>query len=363
MQNSLYISNSKKIKRILKIFSFIIIFTIVLKIITGVLSVKASDGIAQWDVFYEIEKNSLDVLVLGSSHAYVNINPVVMFEENGIAAFNLCGSMQPMWNSYYFLKEALKYQKPKLVILEGYGTCYNDNYTEYGEDVDCSPRIIKNNFGMKWSLNKIESIINSAPEGRKAEFLIELIQCHNRYEELTAWDFYDLAKYPEGKTWRGQADRNDYNACAYPVAEILNSTEIGSLTPKTEEYYRKILQLANEEGIELKVVLTPYPSIKMHEKAILNKAKLIADEYGVEFVDFNTDEYYEMIGVDFSSDFVDGVHMNYIGNEKYSRFFAKYLETQYDLPDRRGNEVYIDWEKEIQVRNDRILKMEENSNN
>lgn len=355
MQNSLYISNSKFYKRSAKVIVFALVLILVLKISTEVLSVKFTDGIAQWDVFYEIEENTLDVLVIGSSHAYVNINPVVMYDKEGIAAFNLCASMQPMWNSYYFIKEALKYQTPELIILEGYGTCYNDNYTEYGENTDIAPRVIKNNFGMKWSLTKLQSIITSVPKERRGEFIIELMQTHNRYESLNESDFKEIGKYPEGKTWRGQADRMDSEINEYPEYSILQETGTNEMTPKTEEYYRKILQLAQDEGIPLCVVLTPYPSIKDTDKRTFNTAKLIAEEYGADFVDFNTAYFYEDIGLDFATDYADVVHMNNNGNEKFSTYFADYLISKYSLPDRRGNETYIDWESEVEVRKQNVL--------
>ncbi len=72
------------------------------------------------DAFRNLEEDSLDILVLGSSHAYVDINPAVLWSEYGIAAYDLCGSNQPMWNTYYYLKEALKTQTPKVVVLEAY---------------------------------------------------------------------------------------------------------------------------------------------------------------------------------------------------------------------------------------------------
>lgn len=355
MQNSSFISNSEKLKNAFKIAAFILLLLLALYLVSDMLSLKSTDGIAQWDVFYDIEEDTLDVLVIGSSHAFVNINPVVMYESEGVAAFNLCSTMQPMWNSYYFIKEALKYQKPKLIVLEGYGVCYKDDYTDYEQNPDISARVIKNNYGMKWSLNKIESIVNSVPKERSAEFLISLIQTHNRYEELSNLDFYELADYPKGRTWRGQADHFSVAKQNAPDEEILRDTGIGGITSKTEEYYRKILQLANEEDIPVLVMYTPYPGIKQREKIIFNAAEKIADEYGADFIDFNTSAYYEEIGLDFTTDYVDIVHMNAYGNEKFSKFFADYLMDNYDLTDRRGDENYIDWEEEVAVRKQLML--------
>ena len=70
------------------------------------------------DGFYDEPKNSIDVLVLGSSNAYTAIIPNVIYNEYGITSYVLGSSVQRMWISYYYLEEALKYQKPKVVALE-----------------------------------------------------------------------------------------------------------------------------------------------------------------------------------------------------------------------------------------------------
>lgn len=62
--------------------------------------------------FYNQKENTIDVLCIGNSATYVNINPAIMW-ENGIASFNLCESSQMPWNTYYYLEEALKTQKEK----------------------------------------------------------------------------------------------------------------------------------------------------------------------------------------------------------------------------------------------------------
>ena len=61
-----------------------------------------------------------------------------------------------MWNSYYALKEALKTQKPKLVMLEAFATLWDMEYSD-------ATRIIKNTFGMAPSVNKLEALADSAP--------------------------------------------------------------------------------------------------------------------------------------------------------------------------------------------------------
>ena len=143
---------------------FIVILTVVLLYTNRVFKVKYGDGIYDVTKFYELENETVDVLILGSSHAFEDFNTGTLWSEYGMAAYVLGGSVQPMWNTYYYLKEALKTQKPQLIVLEGYTAVYESEFID-------DSRIIKNNYGLKWSRDKVNSIKISAPEARWNEFL------------------------------------------------------------------------------------------------------------------------------------------------------------------------------------------------
>ena len=90
----------------------------------------------------------VDVLFLGSSHVFETYNTSVLWDEYGIASYVLGGSVQPMWNTYFYMKEALKTQTPELIVLDAYCCEYREEYNDYS-------RQIKNCYGMKPSLNKL----------------------------------------------------------------------------------------------------------------------------------------------------------------------------------------------------------------
>ena len=63
-------------------------------------------------------EDSVDVLILGDSLSIANISPMELWKEQGITSY-VCGqSGQRATESYYLLKQALKTQTPRLVILE-----------------------------------------------------------------------------------------------------------------------------------------------------------------------------------------------------------------------------------------------------
>ena len=66
-------------KKFLKIFSFVLVFALTLTGSLSALNFKYLDSVYKFDAFYDLPKNSVDVLVLGSSHAYQGINTAVLW--------------------------------------------------------------------------------------------------------------------------------------------------------------------------------------------------------------------------------------------------------------------------------------------
>lgn len=327
----------------IRIVCFVIILAVILSHIFYILRFKNFDGIYNFEKFYQLEDNCVDVLVLGSSHAFDTFNTGYLYENYGIAAYVLGGSAQPIWNTYYYLEEALETQKPKMIVLEAYSLARWD--VDYAVDVGYPDVfIIKNTYGIKLSVRKFENMKVSIPEDRFAEFLPTYIQSHSKYSELGKKDFIDnqsgIAFY---ENWHGF--QNITISTPWEMPDVDGYTEKISLTVKNEEYFRKILELARFENIPIIVVAAPYVNSMIPEhQMIYNTVKEIADEYGVDFINFNSSEMYREIGLNHDTDFSDGDHLNYMGNVKASKYVADYILAMTDIPDRRGDSNYISWE-------------------
>lgn len=89
-------------RKFAKVISFIMIMLILSSIFYKSFSFKYADGIYTLKEFYKERDNSIDVLFLGSSHMFVNVNPSILWKEYGMAGFDLGGSVQPLWNTYYY---------------------------------------------------------------------------------------------------------------------------------------------------------------------------------------------------------------------------------------------------------------------
>ena len=125
--------------------------------------------------YYQEEKDH-DVIFVGDCELYENISPQVLWDEYGMAAYLMTGAEQPLWNSYYNLKEALKTQKPKLVVLDMF--CPSRFYDDF------QPGWADENLdGMRISLNKLEAVYTSVQE-EQSHFFLGFTEYHSRYDQL-----------------------------------------------------------------------------------------------------------------------------------------------------------------------------------
>ena len=68
---------------------------------------------SRWNEFYDLPKNSLDMVFLGSSHSYCTFDPENFDSVLGTSSYQLGMPLQHMDSTYFTLLEVLNYQKPK----------------------------------------------------------------------------------------------------------------------------------------------------------------------------------------------------------------------------------------------------------
>lgn len=310
-------------KAIIKIFTFVLIFCLLFQGFIHVYSFKDNPGITGMKSFYMQENNSMDAIFVGTSVVFDGINTGVLWEKYGIAAFDLAGAAQPIWNSYFFIKESLKTQSPKVVVLDVLAFRITEDYMEHS-------RIIGNNFGFKMSLDYLRSLKASAEE-EHIDYLLRFPTYHTRYEELSEKDFQGYDKDYKGFQYL------EGTSVESSRPEGFETDEIGEITEKNEMYLRKICELCREENVPLLLIKTPYQA-NLEETKIFNRAAQVASEYDVPFMDFNY--YYDDIGLVFPTHFYDTTHLNGRGSEIFSDYFAGYLKENYEIPDHRGENGY-----------------------
>ena len=298
--------------------------------------VKNREGVTNMQDFYAQEKNSIDVLLLGSSHCGMNLDTATLWSEYGMASYALWGSVQPFWNSYHFLVEALKTQTPKAVVLETYAAIF---WQEYGHE---EGQVI-NTAGMRPSLNKWEAVKVSAPQERWLDLFFGLPLYHERFSDLSQ-DDYEHFPWTEGLILdKGSLPSYSSHRTVKPAGS-LDTQEVAQLLDKEEEYLRKIISLCQSRDIPILLIKTPINGLYLQDQQpYYNRVAEIAEEYGVPFCNLNL--LCDEIGLSEEDFAIDDNHLNIKGARKSTLRLGQELQALCNIPDRREDPKYASWEE------------------
>lgn len=319
-----------------KTLAFLVCLLALLYLFSCIFSFKHEDGITTIDHFYDLPEDTVDVLLLGSSHMGMNVDPSLLWDLRGIAAYNCWGSMQQPWNTYYYLKECLKYQQPKLVVMDVYGVTFSGDFPGYDN-------LVKSTQGLRFSWDKVQDILVSAPEEYRSALLLGIPTYHYRYSEISREDFDNF--FWNKHTGIQSIDLTGSTLQSFDILDVSEMKEPIPLAEKCETYFLKILDMCKENDIPMLLVASPY-FLHEEEQGKFNRIGQIAEEYGYPFLNFN--ENYREIGIDPQKDFRDLAHMGQSGIDKYDSYLADYITAHYEIPDRRLDPDHI-WNVEAET--------------
>lgn len=320
-------------RRLLRVIGFLACLGLVLGGLCFVTSYKNGDGIVQPQNVDRLPEQSCDVMFFGSSRVFENIDTGQLWDTWGIAAFNSCGSVQPLWNTYYYMRQAFERQHPRVVVVEVYRAVETRDYVD-------ESRIIKNTFSLPPHLELPAKEV-SAPEDQLMDYVLEFPFYHTRVEELTREDFLPNKGAQRWEDWKGFSA--NFTSGKYEEPDPAAVTSRTPMSQKSEEYLEMIVDLCEEEGVPLVLICAPYP-VSNKEQSVYNYVADFAAERGIPFVNYNL--MYDELGIDFSTDFADDQHLNYLGAEKFTAAVGEYLTSNYELPDRRDEIGYESWERD-----------------
>lgn len=309
-------------KKVIKYIIFIIIFIVIFNMLT-LLFVRKGNGYGT-DVlnFYSQDRNSIDILFLGSSHAYSAFNPYLLEEETGLNGYNFSTQQQPIWITYYYLKEALKYQQPKYVVLEVHMAIVGNQ--EYALEQVNRDAIDK----MRISTNKINAINSSVEKEDRVYYYFNIMKYHYRYKELNSSDFKTVfLNYSIDNKGYTPLDETDY---IFNKNSIKYSDEIDKIYDKNELYLNEIVKLTKENNIKLIFVKTP-TIYNEEEYKKLNYLKEYAKGNNILFFDYISN--IDCLNLE-NNDFYDSGHLNKNGSQKFSLEFSWQLNNIIDDENR-----------------------------
>ncbi len=301
---------------------------------------------------YSEPDNTLDVIIVGSSHVNSGYIPNILWEQNNLSACNVFSWSQPMWTSYHYIIETLKTQSPKVIVLELYGMLYGHSYIQ---PVEIDKTNYANSFNIDISLNYLRLIKTAENVGIEItpfENFLNLPKYHTRWKNL---DWNTITYNPH--------DDKDYlkgYGLSYLVEETLVQPQFDTDTvfqpyEFAVEYLEKITMLCEKEGIELIFTLTPY-IYNEREVEIYNWIENYSEQNDIEFYNYNGADG-ERIGIDITADLFDSGHLNYYGANKVTQDLSSVLE-RYITAEKSDNDNSVGLNEDF-ARYERVIAANE----
>lgn len=328
----------KYLSKMIEFAGFAIVVTITVLCLYRVLSWKDTNGdyMSTTKQLYSTEDNLIDVVFMGSSHCYCGILPSVLWEDSGIAAFDMATSGQDFVSTYYLLKELLKTQSPKVVYIDLYGACSEKHEAVSNE--------YRNYLSMKNSANSVNQVREyfDGKDNRKVrqDYYFRFPIIHTRYKELTRYDFesYEPSIYGRGAMYSWNITELEF------VNGGDGETEATTISEKNKDLIDRLIALSEQNDFELEFMVIPYDR-NVFEQKVVNGCIEYAESQGVRCTDFNA--LRDEIGLENSRDYLDALHLNSYGARKITQYIEYALLADYNLPDKRNDERYVYWDKDL----------------
>ena len=355
--------NNQNKKSILKIVigvvAFLVLAACIFCYLNKVFSIGDSDLNRQtFKGFYSEKDNTIDAIYFGTSasNRYF-INPMA-YEEEGITCYTVATMGMPMFFVPSLMDEVEKTQDPKLYIIEL-------RWVLKGREQITDAHIRRVTDNLKLSSNKKDALETAfdAMDGSKGmlgdisdnmvDYYIPIIKYHGRLAQknMSPGDFKLTATKNETKGY----------SMSFNTTKQVNQFP-GKVTEKraplsdiAEDALNDVLDKCDslDDDVQVLFVLSPYCCLK-GQKPMFNTAMDMVRDRDYDVIDFNTEEMYEELGLDFDKDYYNSKHVNYIGAEKYTSWLTDYLTEHYDLPDHRGEAGYESWDEAYETYKDYV---------
>lgn len=294
--------------KILKSIIFILILCILIELIPCLLF--PNDNVKKYGIYnittHSIlgeDENTIDVVAIGDSLIYSSISPMEIWNSYGYTVFDSATPAQIISDTYENLKIAIQSQKPKIVLLEA-SVLFRDPKKRHWDE-----RI-----------------------ATKVQNFIPMIKYHNNWKKifLSKSSWIDINKGYKYITKVEPSKKKDYMKYSDKTINILKNNL---------EYFEKIINLCDKNNVKLVLVSMPTQKNWNYSKHV--KALEIAKEKNIEFIDLNMDS---SLNIDWEKETKDkGVHLNYLGAKKVSKYIGNYLKSTNLLVDHRNDPDYNDW--------------------
>lgn len=307
-------------KKLIVAACFTIVFVGSLLLMSFVFTPRDNDpasGMLDWRAKAVLAEptDSLDALFLGDSEVHCAFSPMYIWERHGFTSYNCGTSMQTLKYSESFLHDTFEKHSPKVVFLE-------------------TDRIYKSPILWGWVTSELIPTFS-------------VLTYHNRWKTMDASEVGAERNYTHVCDFKGYTFSSDVKAAdASRYMQATDKSEYVNLINRG--YVKRMKEFCEAHGA--KFVLVSTPSTTNWNMRKHNGIVKLANDLGVEFLDFNV--MTEEVPIDWTTDTRDGGdHLNDSGAEKVSAYIGNYLASTGLFADKRTNAEYSAWNEYLEAFN------------
>lgn len=338
----LKVSIRKYNKPVKNMVSFAIFMLLLLMLFSRITYLFRNTGSDRLHMIGLQAEGNLDVIYVGGSSAFTYFQPLKAWNDCGFTSYNYATNSQQSDGPEFYIKEALKTHDPSLFIVE------MREFISYDPGV-YEPALRNGSDSMNWwSVNRwqyINNYLKYHPAGEDTDvlsFYFDIAKYHTNLVNLssqTAWEYSDNIERCASKGFRWI---DAYDRLSEPT-DYLTDERI-EIPQESVELLNRLLDYCDKQNLQILFVVAP-KMVSAAEMGKYNTLKDIIEARGYQFL--NTNEFYDEMSFDFSTDVYNGYHVNCFGAEKYTQFIEEYLVNNYDLPDHRGDIAYSSWDEDF----------------
>ena len=317
--------------RILKITALVLLVTVCSLLLQEFFLCHSDNNRERIKGFYLEDKDSIDVVFIGASEIYCDYAPTLAYRDYGFTSYPVATQGSTIGNYITAIKEAVRTQHPKLIVIEINGALYNEK--------DLNNESYRRNYidGIPLNQNKID-YINKYVTDNKIEYYLPIIKYHNNWTKLphgVKWDLaidLDLLRgYTIMKGVKNMPSFFDLDGKKVYNTDKKELKKTSPLEEQSETQLRELLDFCKDENLNVLFTRFPHAVVKkeLYRFRRSHTVENIIKEYGFDYITF--DPLIEEIGLDPEKDFYNSEHLNIYGQVKFTNYICEYLVDDYSV--------------------------------
>ena len=318
--------------RAVKLIAFALAVILTTYLLQFFLLKRIDNNTMRMEAFYLEDKDTLDAVVIGASDVYAGYSAAYAYENYGITSYPYATQASPANIVLPQIKEVIKHQHPKMVVVEINSFLYKDSELPN----EASQRMFADNVPRDeiWR----DYLADAVPEEKQLEYYLPIVKYHSSWTDYP-WKIKFL-KAEMGLKQLGYSRFRGYKTVAnefHPDAKTYNDRlpdddHSDPMGAAGQRYLIQTLDYLKENNIK-NVLFVRFPHIVRAEAFTrfrrTNEAGKIIESYGYDFI--NLEKYSDEYGFVNDKDYYNWDHLNIYGSEKLTEIMCKKLTQDYGV--------------------------------